>query len=116
MSAEMFKQEEVKGVTVLLLTLGNFFHDDNEALMKVFEQVLNEGHKKIVLDLAETNYISSLILASMVYMQKRSQENGGNLIFCNIKVKVKEIMAMTNLDKVFNIVATRDEAIASFKA
>jgi anti-anti-sigma regulatory factor len=44
-------------------------------------------------------------------MLKRAKEAGGNLIFCGINEKVKEVLAMTNLDKVFDIAGDRQEAI-----
>ena len=43
-------------------------------------------------------------------MMKRAKESGGNLVFCNIRPRVKEIMTLTYLDKVFDIAETREEA------
>ena len=110
MSEEMCKVEKLGDLTVMTVTIDTVFHDENEQLMKFFDDVLNAGNKKIILDLSGTNYMSSVILASLVYMMKRAKEGGGNLIFCGIKPRVKVILAMTNLDKVFDITATREDA------
>ena len=115
MPEEMCKIEKQDDITIMSVTIDTVFHDENEQLMKYFDNVLNEGNKKIALDLSGTNYMSSVILASLVYMMKRAKEGGGNLIFCNIKPRVKEIMALTYLDKVFDIVETREEAINQLK-
>ena len=115
MATTIYKLEKVKGgVTVITLTLDHILHEEHGELMKSFDQLLNEGHKKIVLDLSMTSYISSLILASFVYMQKKAIELGGKLIFCQIKNRVEEILKVTNLDKVFEIVATKEEALKKF--
>ena len=116
MAADMFKKEENGDVKILTLMLSNFLHEDNQKLMQEFDLIILKGSKKIVLDLSETIYISSLILASLVYMQKLVKDSGGNLVFCNVKGRVKEILEMTNLDKVFDIAQTRNEAVALFKA
>ena len=110
MADEMCKVEKDGDITVMSVTIDTVFHDENEQLMKFFDDVLNAGNKKILLDLAGTNYLSSVILASLVYMMKRAKESGGNLVFCNIRPRVKEIMTLTYLDKVFDIAETREEA------
>jgi len=99
-------------ITTLTLTMKNFIHDDNEAFMKGFEKVIDDGHTKIVMDASQTYYISSLILASMVYMLKKIQDKGGKLVLCNVKDRVKEVMEITNLHRVFDIVETKEQAVA----
>ncbi len=114
MSEDLYKVEQQGDIVIVTLSLGDFLHDVNEQLMKGFDELFTQGHKKIVLDLADTNYMSSLILASLVFIQKMAQEKGGNLVICNIKARVQEILTMTNLDKVFNITRTREEAMSFF--
>ena len=111
MSTSMFKTEKQNNVTIVILTLDSFTHEDNAELMKSFDAFLAEGHKKIVLDLSETQYVSSLILASFVYIQKKVQAAGGTLLFCSIPERVQEILSSTNLDKVFDIAADRQAAV-----
>ena len=111
MATEIYKMEKQGDVAIMTLILDDILHDENEKLMKSFDTLLNEGNKKIILDLSTTNYVSSLILASLVYMLKRAKDGGGNLVFCSVKNRVKEIMSVTNLDKVFDITETREEAL-----
>src|SRR5262245_26871190 len=112
MAEDAFTLEKVDGITVLTLTFKNFIHDDNEAFMKAFEKVVDDGNTKIVMDASQTFYISSLILASMVYMLKKIQDKGGKLILCSVKDRVKEVMEMTNLHRVFEIADTKELAVA----
>lgn len=115
MASDLFKVETLNDVCVLTLTIGEFLHDENEHFKAGFEEILTQGHKKIVLDLTETNYVSSLILASLVYIHQRAKTAGGDLILCNIKDRVQEILSMTNLDKVFHIKPTKDDAVKEFQ-
>jgi anti-sigma B factor antagonist len=112
MSDAMFSTSQQGDVTVLTFNHPNFMHDENEQLLKSFDEVLAKGHKKIVIDFASCSYISSLILASLVYLHNKTKDLGGGLAFCNIQARVKEIMEMTRLDRVFNMAASKDEAIA----
>jgi len=115
MPSELFKLEKQGDIAVITLAPGDMFHEENDRLMKSFDDLMNKGTKKFVLDLTDTNYISSLIVASMVYIHKRAQDAGGAMVFCNIKNRVKEILGMTNLDKVFQIAGNREEALNVFK-
>ena len=114
MPSDLYKIEKQDDVSIMCLTLDAFSYDDNDVLMEPFETFLKEGNKKIILDLVNTKYVSSLILASLVYMQKRAQDGGGDLIICNVKERVQEVLRMTNLDKIFKIVGTREDALGKF--
>ena len=98
-------------VVVLVLTLNNITMEDNEFLKKTVSTLLDEGNKKILLDLSDTNFISSLVLASFVFMLKRAREAGGNLVMCSVKGLVEEVLSITDLDKVFEICPDRQAAI-----
>ncbi len=113
MDSDMLKIEQREKATVVRLKINNVIHDDNEQMVKAFDDLLNAGHVRVVLDLTETNYVSSLILASLVYVQQQAKVKGGNFILCGVKARVKEILVMTNLDKIFQIKETVDEGVKS---
>ncbi len=115
MNDQIFKLDIEEEVTVLTLTLDNITMYQNEELKKAFADLLEKGEKNIILDLSRTNYISSIVIASLVFMVKRVKEAGGNLVMCSVKGNVKEVLAMTNLDKVFDIFEDRKKAAAQFK-
>ena len=115
MAKAQFQLEAIGDISVLTLSLDNFLHEENEKLMASIDGLLNEGHKKIILDLSGTTYISSLILASLVYIQKKAKDSSGDLVLCGVKNRVLDVVKMTNLDKVFTIVPTRPEALDRFK-
>ncbi|MFH1867765.1 MAG: STAS domain-containing protein [Candidatus Omnitrophota bacterium] len=112
MHGPIYKVETKQGVTILTLTKEDIPMYENERLNKAFSALLDEGKNNIVLDLSNAVYISSIVIASLVFMRKRAKESGGNFVICNIGDSVKEILATTNLDKVLDIVDDRQEAIS----
>ena len=114
MPEEIYRIEKKDDVAIMVLLLDTFTYEDNEKVIKPFDDLLKEGIFNIILDLSQTSYVSSLILASLLFMLKRAQEGGGNLILCNVKNRVKEIMAVTNLDKVFDITDSVEKARDKF--
>ncbi|MCM8780946.1 MAG: STAS domain-containing protein [Candidatus Omnitrophica bacterium] len=106
------KVEKQANLVIMTLMLDNLLWDDNIELKKLYNSLLDEGNKNIILDLSNTSYVSSVVLASFVYMLKRAKEAGGNLILCSINPKVQEVLGLTNLDKVFDITSNRQEAIS----
>ena len=114
MGDEIFKVEKEGGISILTLTLDNITMYQNEELKKAFGTLLNKGRKKIIFDLSKTYYISSIVIASLVFMVKRAKEAGGNLVICSVRDKVKETLSITNLDKVFDIFGDKQKAIDYF--
>ena len=110
----IYKIDREGEVVILTLILDNITMLDNQRLQEAFTKLLDEGNKNIVLDLSHTNFISSIVLASLVFMLKRSKEAGGNLIMCSIREGVSRVLELTNLDKIFDIFANREEAVKSF--
>jgi anti-anti-sigma factor len=107
----LYKVEKQGSITIVNLVIGTILTDDNDVLKDGLTSLLDEGSRNIILDLSNTTYISSLVLASFVFIAKKVKEAGGNLVFCAANNKIKEILTVTNLDKVFDIAADRQEAV-----
>ena len=97
------------GLVIMTLIISSITHDDSIQLKKAFASLLEEGSKNIILDLSNTFYVSSIVLASLVFMQKSAKEAGGNLVICGVNDRVREVLEMANLDKVLDIVTDRQE-------
>ena len=109
-----YKVEKEGEATILILTVDNITMYQNEELQNTFTKLLDEGAKNIVLDLTRTKFISSVVIASLVFMLKRTKEAGGNLLLCGVKGKVEEVLSITNLNKVFDIFDDRQKAVGQF--
>ncbi|MDB4349556.1 STAS domain-containing protein [Omnitrophica bacterium] len=114
MDGSFYKVHKEKDVTILTLTLGNITMQETEGLKRGFSALLKEGSKNIVLDFSGTTFISSVVLASLVFMLKQTKEAGGDLVICGAKGRVKDVIVMTNLHKVFNLFNDTQEAKSHF--
>lgn len=110
----IYEVEKIGEIAVMTLTLENITMVDNVELQNAFTSLLDVRIKNIVLDLSRINFISSIVLASLVFMLKRATEAGGNLLMCGVKNKVKEDLSMTKLDRVFDIFENRKKALNKF--
>ena len=76
-------------------------------------QVIGDGAKQVIVDFSETTFIDSTTLGVLVGGVKRLRPNGGQLSLVCSDRNITKIFEITGLDKVFEIYATRDDAISS---
>lgn len=86
-----------------------------DIVKKDFAEVLEKDSKDVILNFKNLDFISSLVLAGMVYLLKLTMDKGGKLKLCELRDKVKEVFKVTDLDKVFEIYPTESEALKSFE-
>lgn len=76
-------------------------------------QVIESGKKRVVVDLTEATFIDSTTLGVLVGGVKRLRPAGGSLVLVCKDPNITKIFEITGLDRVFQIHATRDEALAA---
>lgn len=86
-----------------------------DIVKKDFAEILENDSKDVILVFKNLDFISSLVLAGMVYLLKLTMDKGGKLKLCELRDKVKEVFKVTDLDKVFEIYPTESEALKSFE-
>ena len=69
---------------------------------------------KLLLDFGSVDHLSSAALGMLINANKRIREKNGQLRLANIKPQIFEVFVITKLNKLFKILPTRDEALASF--
>jgi anti-sigma B factor antagonist len=75
------------------------------------KDLLRSGVKKIVLNLAEVNYIDSSGVGELVSSFTTVAKEGGELKLLNLTAKVQEIMAITRLLTVFQVFNDEQAAV-----
>jgi len=75
--------------------------------------VIGQGGKEVVVDFTNTTFIDSTTLGVLVGGVKRLRTNDGRLSLVCSDRNITKIFEITGLDKVFEIYATRDEAISA---
>ena len=75
--------------------------------------VIEKGGKEVVVDFTNTTFIDSTTHGVLVGGVKRLRTNDGSLSLVCSDRNITKIFEITGLDKVFEIYATRDEAVSS---
>jgi anti-sigma B factor antagonist len=76
-------------------------------------QVQVDGRARLVLDLDEVTFMDSLGLGALIGAHKRARVFQGTLVIVCTSRPVLRILSATALDRVFTIVSTVDDALAS---
>jgi anti-sigma B factor antagonist len=79
------------------------------------QSLLQQGHKKLVLDLGGVSYVDSAGLGQLVQIHSTTRSNGGSLRIANVTKKLKDLLVVTKLVTVFDSYDSEAEALASFK-
>jgi anti-sigma B factor antagonist len=77
-------------------------------------RLINEGRRKVVLNLAEVTYIDSSGLGMLVSRYIRLTKIDGQLKLCGMSHRSSHVMIITNLLSVFKSYDTEQLALLSF--
>ena len=109
-------QRAVGDVVVLDLKGRITMGEGDELLKDKVNSLVNQGHRKIVLNLAEVPYIDSAGLGEIVRTYTTVSRQGGSLKLLNLTKRLHQLLVVTKLLTVFESYDTEAEAIASFGA
>jgi anti-sigma B factor antagonist len=105
---------EVDHVTLLdirgRITLG----DETDTLRTAVRDLLARGKKKIILNLADVDYIDSSGVGELVGSFTAVRNAGGELKLLNLTTKVHDVLQVTKLYTVFDIRDDEFKAVKSF--
>jgi anti-sigma B factor antagonist len=94
------------------ITLGK----GDELLKDKVNSLVNQGHKKIVLNLADVPYIDSAGLGEVVRTYTTVSRQGGSLKLLNLTKRITDLLSITKLLTVFETFDSENEAVRSFSA
>jgi anti-sigma B factor antagonist len=104
----------VANVTVVDISGRIVLGSESASLRSLVGQLLSSGHKKILLNLAEVNYIDSSGLGHLVSAFTTARKQSGELKLLRLTNKVYNLMQITKLYTVFDIRDDEAEAVQSF--
>ena len=106
---------QVDGVTIVdcsgRITLG----EGSVMLRDSVREMLAKGQKKIVLNLADVNYIDSSGIGELVSAFTTAKNQGGELKLLNLTKKVHDLLQITKLYTVFDVKEDGTAAVKAFK-
>ena len=104
---------QVDGVDIVdcngRITLG----EGSIILRDTVKDLLAKGHRKILLNLGDVNYIDSSGIGELVSAYTTTKNQGGELKLLNLTKKVHDLLQITKLYTVFDV---KDDEAAAVKA
>jgi anti-sigma B factor antagonist len=94
------------------ITLG----EGDELLKDKVNSLVNQGQRKIVLNLADVPYLDSAGLGEVVRAYTTVTKQGGSLKLLNLTKRITDLLSITKLLTVFDTFDSEDEAVRSFSA
>jgi anti-sigma B factor antagonist len=114
--AELTITERQAGdVTILDMSGKVTIGDGSVALRNAIRRLLQEGKKKVLLNLAGVGYIDSSGIGELVSSYTTTNKEGGQLKLLNLTQKLQDLLAITKLLTVFDVYNDEGEALGSFK-
>ena len=114
--AELNISERQAGDVIILDMSGKItIGEGSVALRGAIRRLLEEGKKKILLNLAGVNYIDSSGIGELVSSYTAINKEAGELKLLNLTQKLQDLLTITKLLTVFDVFESESEALNSFK-
>ena len=92
------------------------FSKGGDVLLKdKIQSLLQQGHRKILLDMGKVSYVDSAGLGQLVQVYATTSHLGGSLKLLNLTKRLRDLLVLTKLLTVFDAYDSESEAVASFK-
>ena len=109
-----FIKETYDDVVVEIVDLTRATLKEADEFKQRLAQNIEEGWKKIVVDLSECEFIDSTFLGALVISLKKVTMIGGDLRLIGFQPQVHSMFELTRMYRVFESYKSKDEAVKSF--
>ncbi|HET9180043.1 MAG TPA: STAS domain-containing protein [Terriglobia bacterium] len=108
-------EKDTDGVTVLSLAGRVTLGDESGQLRSTIKQLLAQGKKRLVLDLADVSYIDSAGLGTLVAAYTSARHEGGEVRLAGVTKNFGELLNVTKLLTVFSVHDNVPDALKGFR-
>jgi anti-anti-sigma factor len=105
--------ETKSGGIVILGVKGRIDASNASTLEQKALALIDGGERRLVLDLAQLDYISSAGLRVLLMVAKRLTPRDGKLAIASLKDQVKEVFDIAGFSSIFKIYPTQKDAVAA---
>jgi anti-sigma B factor antagonist len=109
------KERQAGDVTILDMSGKVTIGEGSVALRSAIRRLLEEGKKKILLNLSGVGYIDSSGIGELVSSFTAINKEGGQLKLLNLTQKLQDLLAITKLLTVFDVYDSEADALNSFR-
>jgi anti-sigma B factor antagonist len=105
---------QVGPVTIVDISGRIVLGEESALLRNLVRDLLSEGHRKILFNLHEVEYIDTSGLGFLITALAGARKQGGEVKLLNLTQKVEDVMQITRLYTVFDILDDEAAAVRSF--
>jgi anti-sigma B factor antagonist len=109
------KTRQIDDIIILEVTGRITLGEGNVMLREIVRDLAEKGTRRVVLNLAEVNYIDSSGVGELVKTHTTIQNKGGQLKLASLNKRVHDLLEMTRLSAVFDIHNDEAGAVSSFR-
>ncbi len=108
--------QEVGDVTVVRFRNGKIIEDTTiqELGQELFALVDQEQRSKLLVDYVGVVFQSAAFLGKLITLERKVKGAGGVLRLCNMRAEVYEVLAITKLNRLFDVQVSEADALATF--
>ena len=108
------EERQVGDVMILELSGRLTIGEGDELLRDKINSMLQQGHRKLLLNLGEVPYVDSAGLGQMVSTLSTVKRQGGSLKLLHLTKRIQDLLSITKLLTVFDAFDSEQEALDSF--
>ena len=108
------KERQAGDVTILDLSGKITIGEGSVQLREAVRKLLDEGKKKVLLNLGDVSYVDSSGIGELVSSYTTTNNQGGQLKLLNLTKKIQDLLMITKLLTVFQTFDNEQEAVTSF--
>ena len=75
------------------------------------EDLLEDGHREIVIDCENLGMISSAYIGCLIKAQRRARRHGGVIVLANVNNSIHEVVGFLGLNRLLGICPTLESAL-----
>ena len=109
------RERQAGDVTILDMDGKITIGEGSVALRSAVRRLLEEGKKKILLNLGGVGYVDSSGIGELVSSYTTIEREGGQLKLLNLTQKIQDLLGITKLLTVFDTYTYEPSALNSFK-
>ncbi len=110
------REEKAGDILITIIQLERATLVESEFLKKQLAERINEGYKKIIIDLTDCEFIDSTFLGVIVNTLKKVAKVNGDLKLVGFKPAVRAMFELTRMFRVFESFTEVEEAVKSFNS
>jgi anti-sigma B factor antagonist len=115
-AAMQIDERAVGDVTILDLKGKVTLGEGDELLKDKVNSLVNQGRKKIILNLENVPYIDSAGLGEIVRTYTTVSRQGGSLKLLSLTRRIQDLLSITKLLTIFETFESESDAVRSFSA